>query len=151
MATEYGELHNRDKGMAMNDMVLIEMQNIVRRAAQPCEPGDSIKALINRAARRMGLQFRRARSIWYATPGTAIRAAEADALRVAELRLLTAERIRLETQMRWIETRLGAAHEQNVRKESRSVLDKGDEVRSEAGGLVGEAGTIDDQRQGALL
>jgi hypothetical protein len=59
--------------------VVAELRAIARRAAEPCDAGDSVKAAIGRAARRLGLSYRRARSFWYGQGSP--RAAEADRLR----------------------------------------------------------------------
>lgn len=60
--------------------VTVEMAAIMRDAAQPVPPGDSVKAAIGRAARRLGLPYERARAIWYGQ-ARLIRAEEADRLR----------------------------------------------------------------------
>ena len=60
---------------------LREMQEIVRGAAGAPQWGDTKQAGIARAARRLGLSFRRARSLWYAEPGVKVWADEADRLR----------------------------------------------------------------------
>lgn len=73
-------LSNRDKSLAYAD-TLSEMSMITRAAAEPYVPGDSVKAQIGRAARALGLNYRRARSFWNAEPTAAVRAQEADALR----------------------------------------------------------------------
>lgn len=45
--------------------VLGEMRGLVRWAAQPAEPGESVKAAIGRAARRLGLSHARVHQHWY--------------------------------------------------------------------------------------
>jgi len=47
------------------DSVADEMQSRVRRLAFPGEPGESIKAVIGRAARRAGVTFNEAKRLWY--------------------------------------------------------------------------------------
>jgi hypothetical protein len=59
---------------------LDEMQMIVRAAAEPWAPGDSVKAAITRAARRLGISYRRAYTLWYAAH-CALRETEAASLR----------------------------------------------------------------------
>lgn len=49
----------------MSECTLTEMQGIVRAAAQPYEPGEPVKGAIVRAARRLGMNYRRARAYWY--------------------------------------------------------------------------------------
>jgi hypothetical protein len=68
----------------MPECTLDEMQQIVRAAAQPYEPGEGIKAAINRSARRLGLNFRRARAYWYGEVRL-VPADEADRLRAARV------------------------------------------------------------------
>jgi hypothetical protein len=87
-----------------------EMQSITRNAAGPWQPGDSVKAAIGRAARTLGIGYRRARSFWYGE-SVAIRATEADRMRAAE-RALLAERERYLThELTIIKARRDAADE----------------------------------------
>ena len=58
-----------------------EMRGIVRAAAVPSRPGESVKAAIGRAARALALDWGRARSLWYGDARVAVRADEADRLR----------------------------------------------------------------------
>jgi hypothetical protein len=88
--------------------ILAELQRITRLAAGPIDANDNIKSAIARAARRLGLNYRRARSFWYASPETAVRAVEADRLRAAEVRLLREQRLRLLAEADEIEARLNA-------------------------------------------
>ena len=67
--------------------VAAEMQAIVRAAAQPAVAGESVKAAIGRAARRLRLGYGRTRSHWYGL-ARLVSAEEADRLR--ELRLTLA-------------------------------------------------------------
>lgn len=57
-----------------------EASTLIRRAAEPRPVGDSVKAAIRRAARRIGLSFTRAKDIWYGD-ARRIDAHEMDALR----------------------------------------------------------------------
>jgi hypothetical protein len=59
-----------------------EAQTFVRRCAEPRLPGDSVKAAIRCASRRLGLSFTRTRDIWYGD-ARRIDAAEMDRLRQA--------------------------------------------------------------------
>lgn len=44
----------------------VDYQQIVRRAAEPRPVGDSVKAAIGRAARKLGWKYTRTRAYWYA-------------------------------------------------------------------------------------
>lgn len=57
-----------------------EAQTLVRRCAEPRPPGDSVKAAVRRASRRLGIPFSRTRDIWYGD-ARRIDAAEMDRLR----------------------------------------------------------------------
>jgi hypothetical protein len=59
---------------------IAEMSEIVRAAAEPWSAGDSVKAGINRASRRLGISPRRAITFWYGRQ-CAVLAHEADRLR----------------------------------------------------------------------
>lgn len=61
----------------------LTLRRWVREAAEPAAPGESVKAAINRAARRLGLGYARARDHWY---GRA-RSVPADEFRAVEARL----------------------------------------------------------------
>lgn len=52
---------------AENDL-LRQCQGIARTAAEPWNPGEGVEAGIRRSARRLGLSYRRARTLWYAQP-----------------------------------------------------------------------------------
>ncbi|MGD0109223.1 MAG: hypothetical protein ABSC06_35075 [Rhodopila sp.] len=90
--------------------IAVEMQAITRRAAEPWAPGDSVKAAIGRAARALGIGYRRARSFWYCE-NVAVRALEADRLRAAELAMLAQRQRRLTHELATIKARLDAADE----------------------------------------
>lgn len=62
---------------------LCEAQTLVRRLAEPCTAGDSVKAQIGRAARRTGIGFNRIRSLWYGDERASVSAVEMDVLRRA--------------------------------------------------------------------
>jgi len=59
---------------------LREASFLVRKVAEPRPIGDSVKAAINRAARRLGFHFSRTKDIWYEN-ARRIHAEEIDALR----------------------------------------------------------------------
>lgn len=79
MANRDKPVSNQDK-IVTNQDTMAEMQDLVRQASEPWLPGDSVKAAIGRAARRLGLPHRRARTLWYAAPA-AVLAWEADQIR----------------------------------------------------------------------
>lgn len=78
--------------------VALEMHAIVRFAAEPPRPGETAKAAIRRAARRLRISYRRAYTFWYRQPA-AVRAEEADALRAARLDLLALRQRQLEHEL----------------------------------------------------
>jgi len=57
-----------------------EISGLLREAAKPVQPGESVKALVRRAARRMALPYNRARHLWYEEINS-IPAHEADTIR----------------------------------------------------------------------
>jgi hypothetical protein len=59
---------------------VLEAQTLVRSIAEPRAVGDSVKVSINKAARRLGFTFSRAKDIWYGD-ARRIDAAEIDRLR----------------------------------------------------------------------
>lgn len=151
-------LHNTDKESAVADAILADMQRITRLAAEPRVVDDSAKAAINRAARRLGISFRRARSFWYASPDAAVRAAEADRLRSEEMRILASQRIRLEQELDWIEARIVARESRGNEASSKSLAQRqmapllplqGTRVDEPRKG-TGAEGVIQDRRQIAL-
>ena len=72
-----------DKASERSDMsTSVEAQGLIRSCAEPVRAGESVKALIRKAARKTGLSFGRARSLWYAE-ARVVRADEMDALRRA--------------------------------------------------------------------
>lgn len=92
-------MRDQCKGLRMSDGIVLEMQQIVRSAAEPWAPGDSVKAGIRRAARQTGLSYRRAETFWHAAvKPAAVRAIEADALRAWHAAWL-------DRQAEWLETR----------------------------------------------
>lgn len=50
----------------MNAAIASEMQSSLRLIAEPIHAGDSIKAQIGRAARRVGFDYWRTHDLWYA-------------------------------------------------------------------------------------
>lgn len=95
--------HKTDKSVINAATIASEMQGIIRTAAEPWIAGDSIKAAIDRAARRTGLNFRRVRTLWYCQT-TAIAAVEADTLRAWHRNWLAKEHSRLTARLAELET-----------------------------------------------
>ncbi len=75
-----------------------EAQRIVRAAAEPWLPGDSVKTAIGRAARALGLGYRRTQQAWYRQPA-AWRAAELDAMRTRHRDVLRRRQDRLRAEL----------------------------------------------------
>jgi hypothetical protein len=65
--------------------VKAEAASLLREMVAPPAPGESVKALIGRAARASGLSFIRAKKLWYGEAQT-ILAEEMDALRATTRR-----------------------------------------------------------------
>ena len=83
-----------------------EAQRLVRAAAEPWQPGDSIKAGIGRAARALGLGYRRAQQAWYRQPA-AWRAAELDAMRARHRDVLMRRQDRLRAELATLAVLIG--------------------------------------------
>ncbi|SFK16742.1 hypothetical protein [Methylocapsa palsarum] len=62
-----------------------EASALVRAVAEPCPPGDSVKAAIVRARRRLGWSYSRTRAVWYADLRIRLAAYELDDLRAKAL------------------------------------------------------------------
>jgi hypothetical protein len=102
--------HRRDRTMPNAATIANEMQTIVRRAAEPWAPGDSIKAALDRAARRTGIGFRRVRTLWYRQT-EAISAVEADTLREWHRNWIATQRERLTAELQRLETEWAGGNE----------------------------------------
>lgn len=87
--------------------ITFEMGAIVRRAAEPRPVGDSLKALLTRSARRLGISYRRATSYYYGQP-CAVRAEEADRMRRLDITLLHERYARLELELATLEAQINA-------------------------------------------
>ena len=140
----------------MPNEALLDMQRIVRFAAEPRAPGDTTKAAIDRAARCLQLGYRRCYSFWHAAAGTVVKADEADRVRDAELRLIARERIRITQRMAWITARLdakeiGDAHEKMDRAQNRAAAAEDRRRNHSASAVVGTEGVIADPRQGEIV
>lgn len=72
--------NSEKRPMTTADSVGAEMAQIMRTAAGPMQPGESIQDLIRRAARRTGISYGRAKRLWYQEVRR-IAAHEADNLR----------------------------------------------------------------------
>lgn len=90
-------MSNQRRDVSMAHMVDAELQGMVRGAAEPWSPGESVKAAIRRAARALGMKPRRAEQAWYRQPA-AWRAAEVETIRARHRDVLLArlERTRRE-------------------------------------------------------
>jgi hypothetical protein len=87
------------------ESVRMEMACIVRLAAEPVRPDDHIGALIRRAATRLGLNYSRAKRLWYSEVSV-IPAHEADALRERRMHLLRDRAARLNNELQALQIRL---------------------------------------------
>ena len=105
-------LHNRCKGSHMHlERCLAEARLIVREAAEPASPGDSVKSAIRRAARRLGLTAARAHGHWYGRVRW-VPAHEMDALRARRHELALEELRRSDERAALLRARLGTdAHQ----------------------------------------
>lgn len=123
--------------------VAAEAQQIVRMAAEPWAAGDGIKAGIDRAARRLNLSYRRARTFWYGAH-CAVLAAEMDQLRARRAFLLGERMKRLDAERALIAARLEAlkgSHADVVARMGRTRLGGGSGLCDDArGSLPQEAG-----------
>jgi hypothetical protein len=81
MFDDRSKLGPRNQPGARMPTTVDEMRHIVRCAAEPAAPGESVKAAIGRAARRLALDWGRARSLWYGDARVRVSADEADRLR----------------------------------------------------------------------
>lgn len=80
--------------------LIAEMQAIVRMAAEPRQPVDGIKAAVGRAAKALGISYRRAMTFWYGyTEKVLVTEAEAERLRAERARLLALRIDRLEREL----------------------------------------------------
>lgn len=95
-------LHNRAKIMPNASVIADEMQSIVRKAAEPWMPGDSVKSALDRVSRRTGLQYRRIRTFWYRQT-EAVSAVEADTLREWHRTWLANRKARLAAEIEQLE------------------------------------------------
>jgi hypothetical protein len=86
--------------------IAAEMQALVRDAALPGEPGESVKAAIRRAARRLAITHSQARRLWYGQRA-AILAHEAEALRARARSALSAIEADTDRRMTALRARVG--------------------------------------------
>lgn len=98
-------LHSEDRIVANPVAIRSEMQTIVRSAAEPWSPGDSVKAAVQRASRKIGLPYRRIRSFWYAQADAW--AHEADRLRAWRVLAEHQQEQRLRDELHALQARLG--------------------------------------------
>lgn len=88
--------------------VTAELRSIVIEAAWPSEPGESVKAAIGRAARRLRLTHARTRAYWYDLVRL-VPAEEADHLRNMREALRRERLIRLDAEMDLLRSQIGDA------------------------------------------
>lgn len=128
--------------MNKRDALVAEMQDIVRMAAEPRPPVDSSKGAINRAARALGITYRRARSFWYGhTEKVLVRDAEAARLRAEHRRLLLLRIERLEREIAETRRLLDDAARQRDAEAQRLAR----QAAAMAGGEIGAGGTAECQ------
>lgn len=128
--------------MNKRDALVAEMQDIVRMAAEPRPPVDSSKGAINRAARALGITYRRARSFWYGhTEKVLVRDAEAARLRAEHRRLLLLRIERLEREIAETRRLLDDAARQRDAEAQRLAR----QAAVMAGGEIGAGGTAECQ------
>src|SRR5574340_852005 len=99
----------------VSQAIILEMQSIVREAAVPAIPGETVKAAIGRAARRLQLGFGRARRYWYGEV-RAVPAQEADRLRAIRKLLLEERLRRMDSEMERIRERLGELEREDTHR-----------------------------------
>ena len=87
--------------------VASEMRSIVMEAAWPPVPGESVGAVIQRAARRLELGYARVRSYYYGLVRM-VPAEEADRLRVVQRQMMAERLARLDAEAALIRAQLGA-------------------------------------------
>ena len=68
------------KNRRSESMSTFQAADLIRRVADPRPSGDSVKAAIGRAARRLGWSWNRAKDVWYADNRISISADEMRAL-----------------------------------------------------------------------
>ena len=107
-------LEKSSKGAHVTEALATEMREIVAAAMEPWQPGDKMKAGLNRAHRALasaaGLSFRRIKSIHYGEP-VSILAQEADRLRAWHRRHCEQEAARLRARLVELQARQAALRE----------------------------------------
>ena len=82
-----------------------EAQALVKLAAEPREPGESEKAAMNRAARRLGFKYRRVQQAWYRQTAAWL-STEMDVMRARAVDAMRARQARLEAELAALNARL---------------------------------------------
>ena len=86
---------------------LVEAQSLVRRVAAPVPAGDSVKAAIVRASRRLKWNYNRTKTLWYADERAKVSGDELNQLRaVAKQHTAGAANHDLMARLEYIEERL---------------------------------------------
>lgn len=91
--------------MSSPEAIAMEMQAIVREAAEPSVLGEHIATAIRRASVRLGLNYRRAKALWYQEIRI-VPAHEADVLRKARRRIVRLRADRLNAELEVIQLKL---------------------------------------------
>ena len=81
--TQEASLDNDKSSLGCGMSALVEASSLVRRVAEPCPAGDSVKAAIGRAARKLRWNYTRVRAFWYADDRVTVTGDELNQLRAA--------------------------------------------------------------------
>ena len=100
---------------------LLEMQEIVRLAAEPLRPHDNVKSKIWRAGRLLGIGYRRAYALWYSEPQAVVGEDEAARLRAERDRLYQLRLARLRQEIADTERRLEVLRRENALETAEAV------------------------------
>jgi len=111
--------------------LIAEMQAIVRMAAEPRQPVDGIKAAVGRAAKALGISYRRAMTFWYGyTEKVLVTEAEAARLRRQRERLYEHRLERLRHDIACTERLLEDARRRNAEASAGGVAVGSDAAQS---------------------
>jgi hypothetical protein len=119
----------------------IEAQSLIRSLAEPCPAGDSVKAGMVRAWRRLpSWTFNRVIDVWKADPRIAIKADEMDQLRrIAKRR----EEKAASNELAELRERLSRLERRMVQTDPDFFGPSIDQMRAQAGGLGGRDSAVD--------
>ena len=85
---------------------LVEAQSLVRKVAEPVPAGDSVKAAIVRASRRLKWNYNRVKSLWYADERARVSGDELNQLRAVAKQHTAGHADDLMARLEYIEERL---------------------------------------------